>query len=80
MISRSDLEENPWKDPMPLSDDQVEEELLLPLIEKLNRYREMDVDWTCCGDTLVATRRHRLDDGESTTFFVCKIHRFFQTK
>lgn len=81
MISRKDLEEKPWKDPHQFSDDQVEEELLLPLIEKLNRYQELDLDWTCSGDTLVATQRQRHEDGgELPIFFICTIRKCLQAK
>lgn len=80
-ISRKDLEEKPWKDPQQLSHNQVEEELLCPLIEKLNRYQELNLGWTCSGDTLVACQRQRLEDGEELPiFFICTIRKCLQAK
>lgn len=81
MISREDLEEKSWHSAVELSDDQVEQDLLLPLIEKLNKYHELDLDWTCSGNTLVATIRHHLDNAkERPIFFICKIQKVLQAK
>ena len=68
----------PWNNAVQLSDDQVEEELLLPMIEAENNHREIEGDWTCAGNTLVAWRRQRLGENEVPIFFICTIRKCLQ--
>ena len=79
MIHREDLEEKPWNEPAKLTDGQTEE-LILDLIEKLNKFPEMSAHWTCSGDTLVATARQRLDGKQLPIFFICTIRKCIQAK
>jgi tRNA(Phe) wybutosine-synthesizing methylase Tyw3 len=79
MIHREYLEEKPWNEPAQLTDHQTEE-LILDLIEKLNKFPEMSAHWTCSGDTLVATARQRLNGKELPIFFICTIRKCLQAK
>ena len=76
MIHRKDLTERPLKDVVQLSDDQVEEELLMPMIENLNKYPEFNSGHAFTGDTLLVAQRDQIDTGQETIFLVCKIQRF----
>jgi hypothetical protein len=79
-VISKDLKEKPWKDVLHLSDSQVEEELLLPMIEKFNKHPELYSAWTCCGDTLVAAQRHLIDGKQLPIFFICTIRKFIEAK
>lgn len=79
VLDRSDLVDKGWNATKQLSDEEIEKELLGPLIQKLNEYREIDTTWECCGDTLVAAQRQRLSDvTELPTFFICTIRKRFE--
>ena len=66
--------ENPWDNPAQPTDDQAEE-LIRDLIDGLNKFPETNAKWACCGDTLVATARQRLNLLEVPVFFICTIRK-----
>ncbi len=53
-----------WKNPVNLSDEQIETELLGPLIERLNEHREIDSTWSCAG---MLSSHNRLDPERQRT-------------
>ena len=58
-MQKDDLEEIPWENPRKLSEAEVDEDLLLPLLEDLDdvEARQLHDIWTCTGDTLVLADR-----------------------